>query len=453
MQKPKIFQMIIIGVFVVFVIFGFLGFSGKLPLPMRGGDVNYGEVILWGSIPVSTMQTLISDNFRDEKSVSIKYVEKNAETINRDFIEALASGKGPDIILIAQDEIIKNLDKFSLISYQTVLERDFKNTFIEEGEMFLRPNGVIALPFTIDPIVMYWNRDIFTSALIPSPPAFWADFYNLVPEITVLSQGGDIVKSLVSFGGYRNVSHAKEIVSILMMQAGSPIVFNQNGRLSAALVISNPTNAENPVITAMRFYTEFSKPDKDSYSWNRSLPESRAMFEAGDLALYFGYASEYQPIKQKNPHLNFDVAVVPQIGRTSTKLTFGRMRGIAIVAASKNPNGAFRAASLLSGKNVVNEIGTLLGTPPVRRDLIGLQPAPATGETESANPPADKLPDAALSVFYDSALISRGWFDPSPNETNQLFMTMFDNVTSGRSSMTEALAVAHSSLEKFLQSY
>lgn len=439
MQKPKIFQIVIMGVFAVLIIFGFLGFSGKLDsiFPKSASDINYGEVVLWGSIPSETMNKLILSNLREDKSVSIKYVEKSAKTLNRDFIEALASGKGPDIILLAQDEIVKNLDKFSPISYQTVLERDFKNTFIEEGEMFLRPDGVLALPFTIDPIVMYWNRDIFTSALIPSPPAFWADFYDLVPKITTRDKNGNITRSLVSFGEYRNVSHAKEIISILMMQAGSPIVQSKNGVLSAALIISSKAAAENPVITAMRFYTEFSKSDKDSYSWNRSLPESRLMFDAGDLALYFGYASEYQLIKQSNPHLNFDVTVVPQVGRTAKKLTFGRVQGIAIVAASKNPAGAFKAASLLSGKSVVSGISTLLGLPPVRRDLIAV-------------PPTD---GAALSVFYDSALISRGWYDPSVSETDKLFMTMFDNVTSGRSSMDQALSVAHSSLAKLLGSY
>ncbi len=436
MQKPKIFQIVVMGVFAVLIIFGFLGFSGKLPLPTSSKDINYGEVVLWGSIPSATMQTLISNNLRDDKSVSIKYVYKRAETLNRDFTEALASGKGPDIMLLAQDEIVKNLDKFSPISYQTVLERDFKNTFIEEGEMFLRPDGVLALPFTIDPIVMYWNRDIFTSALIPSPPAFWADFYDLVPKITTRDKNGNITRSLVSFGEYRNVSHAKEIISILMMQAGSPIVESKNGTFAAALTISSKVATGNPVITAMRFYTEFSKSDKDSYSWNRSLPESRSMFDAGDLAIYFGYASEYQLIKQSNPHLNFDVTVVPQVGRTAKKLTFGRVLGIAIVAASKNPAGAFKAASLLSGKDVVSGISTLLGLPPVRRDLITVRPT-----------------DAVSSVFYDSALISHGWYDPSVSETDQLFMTMFDNVTSGRSSMEQALSVAHSSLAKLLGSY
>lgn len=420
----------------VLLIFGFLGFSGKLPLPSSGKNINYGEVTLWGSIPASTMQTLISNNLRDNKSISIKYVQKSAETINRDFIEALASGKGPDLILLAQDEIVKNLDKFTIVPYQTILERDFKNTFIGEGEMFLRPDGVLALPFIIDPIVMYWNRDIFTSALIPSPPAFWGDFYDLVPKITTRNDVGNITRSLVSFGEYRNVSNAKEIVSILMMQAGSPIVLNQQGRLSAALVTSSDVATENPVITAMRFFTEFSKSDKDSYSWNRSLPESRSMFEAGDLALYFGYASENKIIQKSNPHLNFDVTIVPQVGRTATKITFGKIHGVAIVAASKNQAGALYAASLLSGKGVIESISNLLGLPPVRRDLIATRPT-----------------DSAMSVFYDSALISRGWYDPSSKETDVLLLTMFENVTSGRVSMKEALLVANNSLEKLLGSY
>lgn len=435
-QSPKPFQIVLIGVFVFLFVLGFLGFSGKLPLPTSQKDVSYGEVVLWGSVSREVMQALISSSLRDEKSVTIKYVEKRPEIFNRDFVEALASGKGPDMVIIPQDELFKNLNKLSPISYQTILERDFKNTFIEEGEMFMRPNGIVALPFIVDPIVMYWNRDIFTNALLPAPPKFWSEFYDLVPKITVRERTGGISKSLVSFGEYRNVTNAKEVLSILLMQAGSPVVAEKNGVLSAALVISGPLEIENPVITAMRFYTEFSKSNKDSYSWNRSMPASRAAFEAGDLALYFGYSSEYKSIKQKNPHLNFDVAMVPQVGKTATKLTFGRMYGVSIVQASKNQAGALRAVTLLSGNSVVSGISGLTGLPPVRRDLIAVRPT-----------------DPIASVFYDSALISRAWYDPSSTETNSIFMNMIDSVNSGRSNMNEALTVAHSSLERIFQDY
>lgn len=434
--QPKIFQIVLIGVFVVMLILGFLGFSGKLPLPRSGnGDVDYGKVVLWGTIPQATMQQHITDTLRSNKGVAINYVEKNAETFNTVFVEALAEGKGPDLILLSQDEILNKLNKLSIIPYEVFPERDFKNTFIEEGEMFLRPDGVLAMPFIIDPIIMYWNRDIFTSELVPSPPIYWEPFYKLAPKITKRDRSENITRSLVSLGEYHNVSHAKEIVSALIMQAGSPIVNNNGGVLSSALIMATSDEIpENPVITAMRFYTEFSKPDKTSYSWNRSLPESRSMFEAGDLAIYFGYASEYSQIKKRNPHLNFDVAMMPQVGPESKKLTFGRMHGIAITAASNNQNGAYYAAYLLSGKDSVSRLSDLMDLPPVRRDLFATKPT-----------------DAVLSVFYDSALISRAWYDPSPKETDSLFMTMFNNVTSGRSSMTEALSVADNSLKALLR--
>ncbi len=435
-KQPKIFQIVLIGVFVVLLILGFLGFSGKLPLPTDKRDINYGEVTMWGSVPKETMQSLITNSLRDERSVSIKYVEKRPENFTRDFVEALASGKGPDIVILPQDELIKNLNKLAPISYETILERDFKNTFIEEGEMFLRPEGIVALPFIVDPIVMYWNRDIFTNALLTGAPKYWTEFYDLVPKITVRNRTGAIERSLVSFGEYRNVTNAKELLSILLMQAGSPVVLSKNGSLSAGLITQGPVDMENPVVTAMRFYTEFSKPNKDSYSWNRSLPQSNAMFQAGDLALYFGYASEYQTIKQKNPHLNFDIAVMPQVGKTANKLTFGRIYGVSIVSASKNQAGALRATTLLSGSGVITGISDLLNLPPVRRDLLANRPG-----------------DAVLSVFYDSALISRAWYDPSPVDTNLIFMNMIDSVNSGRSSMNEAISVAHSSLSKILQDY
>lgn len=438
-KSPRPFQIGITALFVVLFILGFLGFSGKLDgiLPKSNKEVSYGEVTLWGSIPKATMQTIITNYFRDEKRFTIKYVEKNDATLTADLVEALASGKGPDLVVLPQDELLRNLNKVTAIPYQSISERDFKNTFIQEGEMFLRPDGVVALPLEVDPLVMYWNRDLFTSALVATPPAYWSAFYDLVPKITVRSDSGSIVKSFIAFGGYRNVTNAKEILSVLLMQAGSPVVTTStNGNLVAALITQGPLNIENPVITAMRFYTEFSKPEKDSYSWNSSLPASRAMFEAGDLALYFGYASEYQSIKQKNPHLNFDVAMIPQVGSNATKLTFGRIYGVSILAASKNQAGAMIAATSLSSNGSVSALDALTGLPPVRRDLIAVRPT-----------------DPAQAVFYDSALISRAWYDPSPSGTNSIFMDMIDSVNSGRNSMNEAISIAHSSLSKLLQDY
>lgn len=437
MERPKTFQIVIISVFVVLIVLGFLAFSDKLPLPSGNKDVSYGAVTMWGTIPAATMQKLIGDVVSRDQRVSIRYTEKKADTLNSDFVEALASGDGPDLVLVSQDNILKTLDKLSIIPYTAMTEGSFRTSFLPEGQMFLRPDGIIALPFTIDPLVMYWNRDLFTNALVVAPPSLWTQFYNLVPKITVRDTNKNIVHSLVSFGEYANVTHAKEVLSLLLMQAGSSIVNTQNGALTAALVVANTSGLENPVMSAVRFYTEFSNSSKDAYSWNPSLPDSRTMFEQGNLALYFGYASEYQAIQQKNPHLNFDVTLVPQADQSPTKITFGKMQGLAVVKASKNPQGALYAAILLSSKDVIAPLTALTGLPPVRNDLIVARPTD----------------NAAHGVFYDSAIISRAWYDPSPSETNTIFATMLDSITSGRIMISEALTVAQGGMGRLLQRY
>lgn len=437
MKGLNIFQLVVLGIFATLVLLGMLAFSGKLPfLPSSSSEINYGTVTVWGTFPSNIMQSLIADKLRNNKSVTIRYVEKNKATFSVDLIEALASDRGPDLFLIAQDEILHNLNKIALIPYTSVTERDFKDTFIEEGEMFFRPEGIVALPLSVDPIVMYWNRDILTNAGIVAPPTKWNEFYGMVPRVVVRDQSGGISRGFASLGEYRNVSHAKELLSVLMMQAGSPIVANQGGVLSANLMTAVNPSAPNPAAEAVNFFTQFSRSDKDSYSWNRSLPYSRSMFEAGDLALYFGYASEYQAIKQKNPHLNFDAAVIPQADQRNIKMTFGRIQGFAMVKTSKNLQGAMQAALALSGRDMIEGMAQATGLPPVRRDLLAIRPA-----------------DAVQSVFYDSALIARAWHDPSPVETDQLLQGMIDDIGSGRLKTSQALSVAQSSINKLLQLY
>jgi len=426
----------VLGIFAILILFGMLAFSGKISLPSGNQPVNYGEVTVWGTLPAPVMQSIIGDTLRNERSVTIKYVAKSQATFATDLVEALAAGRGPDLFLIAQDEVLRNLNKIALIPYQSVTERDFKNTFIEEGELFFRPEGIVALPFVIDPLVMYWNRDLFTNALITIPPAKWTEFYKMVPRVVVKDASGTITRSFAPLGEYRNISHAKEILSTLIMQAGSPLVVNQAGYLTASLTVSSDTTVQSPAAQAINFYTQFSRSDKDSYSWNRSLPPSRSMFEAGDLAVYFGYASEYAAIKQKNPHLNFDVALMPQSDIAGTKATFGRMQGFAMAKSSKNLAGAMQAALILSNSAVAEATAHALNLPPVRRDLLAVRPT-----------------DPVQSVFYDSAIISHAWQDPSPVETDQLFDQMISAIGSGQQQITQALSVAQSGIDKLLQQY
>jgi hypothetical protein len=81
MEKPKIFQIVLLGVFAVFILIGLLAFSGKLPLPTSAGDVNYGSVTLWGTLPASVVSPVLAEKLQSEKGISIKICRKKQRNV------------------------------------------------------------------------------------------------------------------------------------------------------------------------------------------------------------------------------------------------------------------------------------------------------------------------------------------------------------------------------------
>lgn len=432
MKKSNIFQIILLVVFGFFIIVAVVLFSVK---GGGSGEVFLGDVTIWGTLPKAKISKNIKNIYGNDKTVNMKYVEKDKSVFEKTLIEALASGTGPDIALLPQDLVLRHSDKTYPIPYESMSARNFKDRFIEEGEVYLSKDGIFALPFIIDPMVMYWNRDLFSSAGISKPPSFWDEFYTIAPLMTRLDNDSNIIKSTISFGEFKNVTHAKDIISLLIMQAGDPIIIEDPLSVNAyRTVLSERFDYDiAPADSALRFYTEFSNPSKESYSWNRALPSSRNMFAAGNLAVYFGYASELSEIQRKNPHLNFDVASMPQTRDAVKKMTFGRMDGLAIMKSSKNISGAFRAVTLLSDAKFISALSEEFSLPPVRRDLLTKKPS-----------------DAFKFLFYDSAIVSRAWLDPSPDETEIIFQKMVGRIVSREAKISEAVSLANGEMERLL---
>ncbi|MEK7116859.1 MAG: extracellular solute-binding protein [Patescibacteria group bacterium] len=404
------FQIILMGVFGVFLIGGVIIFSAY-----RGNTKNAVNVVVWGTIPQISFSNIIqSTPLYQSKEYNVQYVEKSEDNFDANFIESLASGDGPDIFMLPSEKILKHRNKVFPIPYNVFTERQFKDSFIEGAEIYMAPEGVLALPVSVDPLVMYWNLSLFTEAKITQPPKYWDEFYNLANVISKKDGALNISKSAVAFGEFTNISHAKEIILNLAMQAGTPVTIWSGGKVQSVFgdSFSKPTM---PAEAAVNFYTEFSNPAKPSYSWNRSLSNSTSYFLSGDLALYFGFASEIANLQLKNPNLNFDVANMPVSREGGINVSFAKFNAFAITKSSKNPNAAFGVISILAGADGAKSFSKVLRLPPPRRDLLNQKPA-----------------NAYESVFYDSAIRAKGWLDPSPDETNAIFKNMIESITSGR---------------------
>ncbi len=407
MKENNNFQIIIVVIFVAAAVFGLLVFSGMINIGNDDAKGSQGTVVLWGTASSSQISSVIQNFNKTNKTFILKYEEKDPETFDQDLLEALAAGVGPDLFLLPENLIYRYKDKIFTIPYESSPEALFKSSFVGAAEIFMTTRGILALPLSIDPMVMYYNRSVLDSNGIIYPPTNWNELSEMAPLLTKTDDSKKVIKSAVGMGQFSNINHAKDIIANLFLQSGNKIISEKPDGTFISLL--NQGNI-SPVL---EFYTNFSDPSNSTYSWNKSLPNSIDLFSSEDLVFYIGFASELKDLINRNPNQNFSVATIPQIKDANFKLTYAHVTGIAISSFSKNFNTAFTAASLMSTGTFAKEFNEALSSVPAKRDLLAMKPT-----------------DSFFPVFYSSALFARSWLDPSPVDTDNIFRGMVEGVLS-----------------------
>jgi len=432
MKGLSVFQVILLAVFGALAISGILIFA----LFVGGGTGNsVGAVSIWGTLDPNAFTVVIRQMAEKDGNFSqVSYAQKDPLQYENLITESLASGVGPDLFLLRQDYVIKNGGKVVPIPFEYLSQTQFENTFVEAASPFIGTDGVLGIPISVDPMILYWNQDMLSAAGLAKPPQYWDEVPPMVKKIVKKDDGGRITKAAVAFGEFTNVDHAKDIIALLTLQAGGAITQKDNtGRLIPTLSARTAGSASQATESAVRFYTEFADPSKIDYSWNRSLRNSRQAFADGDLALYMGFASEDALIRRTNPNLNYAQAPVPQIRNAENPLNVARVYALAISRTSKNQAGARIVASLMGGKNFVSSLSIALGLPAARRDVLS-----EGGEDRDI-------------LAKREALIAHSWIDPDPEGTSKIFQAMIEGVTSGLARPAEAIGRANQEIAQILE--
>jgi len=393
-----------------------------------------GPVSIWGTVDGGTFTSMIENAANTYPALSqVTYVQKDPTTYTADLTRALASGSGPDVFLISQDQAVETASEVQLFPYTSVSPTQFRDAFIQAADPFLVPTGVVALPIAADPLVLYWNKDILATAAYSQPPQYWEQLLDMVPQLTQRDDAGTIQRSAVAFGEYVNVENAKDILSALIMQAGGSLTaYDSTNRLGSAMSKSGIVASEPAAVTALRFYTQFADPSKSYYSWNRSLANSQQAFAQGNLALYIGYASELSQIQSENPNLNFAVARLPQIKNAPHTVDVARVYGLAVSHTSHNIAGAQNVvATLVSAVNSA-AYATAFNLSSARRDVLS--------QTSTGN----------QSLFNAATISSYSWTDPNSAATATLFQAMIEDTTSGTILVGDAVGRADAQMTQII---
>lgn len=271
-----------------------------------------------------------------------------------------------------------------------------KDNFVDavSYDVILDDGLVYGLPLSVDTLAMYYNRDLFNNAGISQPPQFWnKEFLQDVKKLTKQDPKGGIVQAGVALGGGNNINRFNDILSVLMMQNGAVMMDRNQVTFNVVPLVSRDNNY-NPGLEALRFYTDFANPTKESYTWNDELPNSLEMFMSGNLAIMFSYSYDLPTIKAQAPKLNFSVAKLPQIeGAPPTNVNFANYWVEVVSKKSEHQNEAWDFIQFMVKEEQAKSYLEKTKRPTALRSLV-----------------ASQRTDNEIGVFADQVLTAKSWY-------------------------------------------
>lgn len=294
---------IIIGIFVIGII-GFLLFG--LLLPRLSKNQSSGKVTLeyWGLWEDSNiMQSIIADFERQNPTITVHYNKQDPKQYSERLLTRIQNNTGPDIFRYHNSWLPMMLPVLSPLPTDVISKEEFTKNYYPVIQQDLAKNGAVyGIPLEIDTLALYVNSSL-VDATGTKIPTTWTDFITAARSMTVKDEAGKIKTAGAALGTFDNITHAPDVLSLLLVQNGANLT----------QLDKTTQNASD----ALTFYTSFAKDQGNV--WDATLDPSLLAFSKGNLAMYFGYSWDMFTIKAVNPNLQFTINPVPHLpGRTMT---------------------------------------------------------------------------------------------------------------------------------------
>lgn len=429
---------------------------------------------VWGTVDDLEVYNQVFTDYRAlHPNVTFIYKRFRLEEYESELLNALAEDRGPDIFMIHNDWTGKYMTKITpmpsttktayrvlsgnaiqktptweLRTESTMSISDFKNSFADvvqndilrtvnistnsdQKNFQQRPMGI---PLGIDTMALYYNKDLLNAAGIPTPPTNWTQFAEQVKKLTKLDTIGKVVQSAAGIGTADNVERSSDLLSILMIQNGQTMTddsgYPQLNKIPAEL----SSRSVPPSYQALEFYTDFANPNKETYTWNSTFPNSLDAFIQGRTAFFFGYSYQYDTIRSRAPKLNLGISSLPQIEGNPTK-NIANYWYFAVAKKSANQDLAWSFLNYMAKADESKKALDIAKVPAARKSLLSGQ-----------------LDDERVGVFASQVLTATSWYrgvDPKTME-NALKQMITDVVTNSRE-VNDAVRYANDTISQTIQ--
>lgn len=267
------------------------------------------------------------------RGVKINYQKKNKETHERDFLNALASGAGPDILSIPNTWLPAHQDKFVALDAEFLPRRQkqlgmskfYQETFIPLAfNEAVSEEKAVGFPLSFDSLVLYYNQNLAEQIifehqdsknplssedkkLLTLGPATWDDLVK-INQLARLVEKDKVERAGVAMGEAGNIKDAADILSALMLQRQAQMVSPDKKMAAFHLPVGGVEVAKE----AVEFYRSFAEPKNANYTWNDQMPDGLEAFRAEKVLMVFGFRKEAGDLKKLAPKLSFLTLPLPQ---------------------------------------------------------------------------------------------------------------------------------------------
>lgn len=428
---------VILGVIGFFVYRTFLGGSGTITVwTLQGNEKAVSEV------------AKIAQKKNPSYKIQIKSLSE--QVFEYQTLFALGARKGPDVWIMPNDWMALHKSKLvaapdgvlddALFSYEKerpkgatpppapasgrsnaeIVTQDYapvaKNDLVDG-------TNVWGVPLNMDTLAMYYDR-----TKISTPPKTWAELADLAKRFTTRS-GVNITRSTVAIGDNVSVNYDLDILSILMLQNGTEMV---DSKANIASFNLSKTGTTPPGTLALDYYTSFARPDKETYSWNKSLGRSLDALKQGKTMVAFGYYNDVADLADSR----IAVAPLPQVNAKDPK-TYGRYLVATVTkqaAADEVDEAAWQFVSLFANPDAAELYATTSQTIPARKDVA-----------------ARITPNASTQTFLGQVGTATNWQKKEVTEADNALHEALDLVLLKGQSPQIGLDVASKQYTAFLQ--
>ena len=421
------------------------------------------ELEVWGLFDDRDAYAEIFDNYTKAYPwvKRIEYKKLAPDTYQKDLLDALAAGQGPDVFLINNSWLPSFKEKIVASPVDIVSEKMVADEMVDTvSRDFVDGGQVYALPLSVNSLSLFYNKDLLNQAGITSPPKTWEEFSTDVKALTKLDEFGNITQSGASLGTAYNINRSTDILGALLFQNQEELIDENTGRLS----VSGSGGQE-----ALRFYTQFARSNSPVYSWNSRMHYSVDAFSEGNLAMMFNYSWQIPVLSSKAPKLNWGVAESPQADG-SRKITYANYWGFA-VAKNKSKKASVSSSGV---QPVSDDIRTKESWALIR--YLTLTPNVSSASSKTANvstggavfDPAAKYfektqnPSARrdliqkekeilnIGPFALGNLYARAWRQKDPLSIESILALAIEQVISGEKTVADSLRTAESQINNIL---